>query len=553
MGLSTVAREERISRGTWMALAAMGLAVFVIANDFTAMAVALADIEHDFNADVATVQWVINAYALVFGVLIITGGKLADLYGRRRIFFVGAAIFALFSLLGGLATNAVWLIVARAIMGVGGALMWPAVLGMTFVALPPRKAGLAGGLILGLCGIGNAAGPLIGGVLIAAFNWRWILFLNVPIAMVACVVTWLKVHQPTGKTADARLDYTGVSVLSIGLVSLLFALDEASAWGFSNPFVLGLFVLFVVLIAVFPFVEKRAGEQALLPGSLLRSREFASSCVAVLLLSSIFFAAIVYLPEFMQKILGYSALEAGLGLLPMMLTFTFTSFAAGTLYERLGAKLIIALGAALMTIGALLLSFLQPQAGFGSIVAAMILLGIGLGLFISSVTTAGVTALDPSQASLAGGVIYLFQIAGGSIGLGLVTAVFISTANASIHAADVANQLTNVQEQALLGVLAGTSSAQTVVNQFPAHAGEFDLIVRGAFAAGMHVSFRLVAAFGALGFLVAFFFVGGRLHLWRRGAAETMPIPLPLARFHHRAYHWGKTPATLKPSGVPKA
>ncbi len=547
------AAEGKIPLGTWMALAAMGLAVFVIANDFTAMAVALANIEHDFNADVATVQWVINAYALVFGVLIITGGKLADLYGRRRIFFIGAAIFALFSLLGGVATNAIWLIAARAIMGVGGALMWPAVLGMTFAALPPKKAGLAGGLILGLCGIGNAAGPLIGGALIAAFNWRWILYLNVPIAIVACVVTWLKVHQPVEKAAGARLDYAGVSVLSIGLVSLLLALDEASAWGFSNPFVVGLFVLFAVLIAAFPFVERRAGEQALLPSTLLRNREFSSACLSVLLLSSIFFSAIVYLPAFMQKILGYSALEAGLGLLPMMLSFTFMSFVSGTLYERFGAKPIIALGAALMTVGALLLSFLHAQAGFGSIVAAMIFLGIGLGLYISSTTTAGVTALDPAQASLAGGVIYLFQIAGGSIGLGLVTAIFVFTANSGIHAADVANHLTKAQEQALLGVLAGTQSAQAVVHQFPAHAGQFDLIVRNAFAAGMHVSFRLVAGFGALGFLVAFFFVGGRLHLWRHGAAETMPIPLPLARFHHGAFHWGKAPAHLKPAGASKA
>lgn len=523
-----------------MALAAMGLAVFVIANDFTSMAVALAGIEHDFNSDVATVQWVINGYALVFGVLIITGGKLADLYGRRRIFFIGTAIFALFSLLGGVAPNVIWLIAARALMGVGGALMWPAVLGMTFAALPARKAGIAGGLILGLCGVGNAAGPLIGGALIAAFSWRWILFLNLPIAIVAIVVTWAKVHQPVEKTAGAGLDYAGVSVLSAALISLLLALDEASAWGFSSPFVLGLFALFVILIAVFPFVERRAGEQALLPGSLLRNREFSSACLSVLLLSSIFFSAIVYLPEFMQKILGYSALQAGLGLLPMMLTFTLMSFLAGTLYERLGAKLIIALGAAFMTVGALLLSFLQPHAEFGSIVAAMILLGIGLGLFISSVTTAGVTALDPSQASLAGGAIYLFQIAGGSIGLGLVTAIFVSTANASVHAADVANQLSNVQEQALLGVLSGTDSAQQLMHQFPAMAARFDLIVRNAFAAGMHAGFRVVAALGALGFLVALTFVGGRLHLWRREAAEKTPMPLPLARFHHRAYHWGK-------------
>ncbi|MGH8225171.1 MAG: MFS transporter [Gammaproteobacteria bacterium] len=534
--------EETITRGIVMALIAMGLAVFVIANDFTAMAVALTQIEHDFNADVATVQWVINAYALVFGVLIVTGGKLADMFGRRRIFFIGTAIFAIFSVLGGAATNVVWLIAARAIMGIGGALMWPAILGMTFAALPARKAGLAGGMILGVAGIGNAFGPLIGGFLTDAFGWRWILFLNLPIAIIAVVVTWAKVHQPLEREEGARLDYAGVSVLSLALVALLIALDQANVWGFADIRTLVLFAICVVLLAAFPFVERRAGANALLPASLIHNREFMAACISVLLLSSMFFACLLYLPEFMQKILGYSALEAGLGLLPLMAVFAVVSFAAGALYERLGAKLITALGAAGMTAGVLLFSLLGSDAGYGSIVAGMILMGAGLGLFISSATTAGVTALEPSQASLAGGVLYLFQIAGGSVGLGLVTAVFIASAQANVHVADVANQLSNMQEHAVMDVLSGTGTAQQLMHQFPAMAGQLDHMARAAFAAGMHTGFSIVALLGALGFLVALTFVGGRLHLWRRESVEKMSRPYPLARFHHRAYHWGKLP-----------
>ncbi len=171
-----------MTRGTWLALGAMAISVFVIANDVTALSVALPEIEKEFDTDVSTVQWVINAYALVFGVLIVTGGRLADMLGRRRMFFIGAAIFAAFSLLAGAAQDELWLIACRALMGVGGALMWPAVLGMTFDILPEDKAGLAGGLILGAAGFGNAAGPLLGGVLTDALSWRWILFVNVPIA-----------------------------------------------------------------------------------------------------------------------------------------------------------------------------------------------------------------------------------------------------------------------------------------------------------------------------------------------------------------------------------
>src|SRR5436190_9804380 len=185
--------SDRLAPGTAVALIAMGLGVIVIANDFTALNVALPAIEHDFNVDVGTVQWVINAYCLVFGMAIVTGGRLADLFGRRRAFFVGSALFAGFSLLGAVAQNTPWLIGARVGMGIGGALMWPAILGMAYAALPESKAGLAGGLILGAAGIGNAMGPLLGGILTDELTWRWIFFLNVPISAFAVLVTWLKV------------------------------------------------------------------------------------------------------------------------------------------------------------------------------------------------------------------------------------------------------------------------------------------------------------------------------------------------------------------------
>ncbi len=182
---------------------AMALAVLVIANDFTALSVALPAIETEFGADVTTVQWVINGYALVFGVLIVTGGRLADMFGRRKMFFVGAAIFALFSLTGGLAPNIWLLLLSRGAMGVGGALMWPAILGMTYALLPKSRAGLAGGIILGAAGFGNAVGPLLGGMLTDELNWRWIFFLNLPIAGFAVFVTLRVVCQGRPKFSQS--------------------------------------------------------------------------------------------------------------------------------------------------------------------------------------------------------------------------------------------------------------------------------------------------------------------------------------------------------------
>src|SRR5689334_15400076 len=196
----------------------MGIAVVVIANDFSAINVALPTMEKDFDTNVNTIQWVVNAYALTFGVMIVTGGRLADMFGRRNAFFVDTAIIASISALGGAAQTETWLIATRTLMGIGGALMWPAILGMTYALLPEDKAGLAGGIIIGAAGLGNAIGPLIGGVLTDALSWRWIFFLNVPISAFAVAVVWSSVHLHEAEDSDHRLDYAGIAAISLGLV-----------------------------------------------------------------------------------------------------------------------------------------------------------------------------------------------------------------------------------------------------------------------------------------------------------------------------------------------
>jgi EmrB/QacA subfamily drug resistance transporter len=419
-------REDRLDKTTILGLAAMALAVLVVANDFTALSVALPAMENDFGADVTTVQWVINGYALVFGVLIVTGGRLADMFGRRRIFFLGAGLFAVFSVIGGFAPNVNVLLACRALMGVGGAMMWPAILGMTYALLPASKAGLAGGLVLGAAGFGNAIGPVVGGILTDSLSWRWIFFLNLPIAGFAILVTWWIVRDDEGTLSEHRIDYGGIALLSIGLLALLFALDEGIDLGWSDPRIVGLFALAIAALAGFVFTERRAGPMALVPADVLENRVFVSACITVLLMSAIFFAALLYLPQFMTKVLRYSAAASGAGLLPMMGTFALTSFAAGPLYGRMGPKLIVSLGAAFLAAGIFMLSMVRSTTSYDGLIAGMIVLGIGVGLFYSSITTAAVTALDPSRSSLAGGIVYMFQIAGGSIGLGLNTALVVT-------------------------------------------------------------------------------------------------------------------------------
>lgn len=461
--------EASQQKTNWLALFAMGIAVVVIANDFSAINVALPTMEKDFDTDVSTIQWVVNAYALTFGVMIVTGGRLADMFGRRNAFFLGTAIFASMSALGGAAPSEAWLIACRTLMGIGGALMWPAILGMTFAILPEDKAGLAGGIILGAAGLGNAVGPLIGGVLTELLSWRWIFFLNVPIAVFAVVVTYFLVHVKEPETDDRRIDYPGITAISVGLVALLVALDQVDAWGWGDPKVIALLVVAVVGVLAFVPIERRADRHALVPPEVMRNESFRASCFAILFMSATFFAALLYLPQFMEKQLGYSPLEAGVGLLPFLGTFALVSFIAGPLYDRLGAKKLVVFGAACITLAPFLFSLVDRDSGYGSLVVGMVVLGLGVGSFYPTATTAGVTSVDESQTALAGGIIYMFQIAGGSIGLGLTTTVFSS--------------------------------------QIP------------PFIDGVQAAFLLDASLSAIGLLIAIFFVGGRL-IGRRQPAE---------------------------------
>jgi EmrB/QacA subfamily drug resistance transporter len=504
---------EGLAPGTATTLVAMGLGVLVIANDFTALNVALPAIEADFDVDVGTSQWVINAYCLVFGMAIVTGGRLADMFGRRRIFFIGTAIFAAFSLLGGLAPDAGVLIAMRVGMGIGAALMWPAILGMTYEALPASKAGIAGGLILGAAGIGNAMGPLLGGLLTDELTWRWIFFLNVPIAAFAAGVTYLRVRTSEGSSRE-RIDYVGISVLSLGLLLLLLGFDQAADWGWGDPRVVAMFALSAVLIVTFGFVEPRIGEGALVPADVIRNREFRAACLTVLLFSTVFFVTVLYAPQFMEKILGYDALRAGFGMLPMLAVFAVVSFLVGRFYERFGAKLMVSIGAAGLVAGPLLLSLIEEDSGYSALIPGLAVIGLGAGFFYSSVTTAGITALDPARSSLAGGLIYMFQIAGGAVGIGLTTSIFTTSSESDLSskAADAGTALSEHQESVAHGLLVGTDPSIDAFRGLSPDAVErIEGLVRDSFVTGIQTGFRVVSAIALVGLVVSVLFVGGRL------------------------------------------
>jgi MFS family permease len=401
--------------------------------------------------------------------------------------------------------------------------MWPAILGMTYAALPEDKAGVAGGLILGVAGLGNVIGPLLGGVLTETLSWRWIFFLNVPIAAFAVLIIWLKVHQPPVSEGAERIDYKGIATLSTGLLLFLLAFDQAADWGFGDIRVVSMLVLAVVLVVAFAVIEPRVGRNALVPSDVFHNAGFRSACLTVLMMSAVFFATILYAPQFMENILGYSALGAGAGMVPMLGTFAIVSFLAGPAYNRIGPKVAVGIGALGLTVGPFLLSLVQTGSGYGLLAAGLVATGIGAGFFYPSVTTAGVTALDPSRTSLAGGLVYMFQIAGGAIGLGVTTTIFTITSenrlSDRVHA--VGAHVTDQQVSVMHGLLAGTDAGRAAFDRLPgAVQSKVSEFVHTSFVHGIQSGFRYCAIVAVIGLAISILFVGGTLGGGRQPAVE---------------------------------
>ena len=274
---------------------AMSLAIILIAYDFTAFSVAINKISTEFNSTLNHSQWVFNGYALTLGVFIITGGHLADLYGRRRLFFIGLTTFTLFSLIGACAFNLNILIFCRIIMGVGGAMMWPAVLGMVYALFPEEKKGVAGGFIIGVAGISNAAGPMIGGLLTDFYSWRLILLINIPIALLAILFTWKAIAADVVLLKKKHVDYAGVLALSVSLFSLLFGLDLLAEPQLKSELIIGLFSLFTLSMIIFIIIERYQNEKALIPQELMQNKVFFAIGLTTLMMSTVFFLRRYYI------------------------------------------------------------------------------------------------------------------------------------------------------------------------------------------------------------------------------------------------------------------
>ncbi|MGH3058931.1 MAG: DHA2 family efflux MFS transporter permease subunit, partial [Gaiellaceae bacterium] len=312
----------------WWTLGALAFALFMIMLDNTVVNVALPSIQRDLDIGLSELEWTVNAYALTFAVLMLSGGKLADFFGRRRVFLIGLAIFTLASLACGLATSGGTLIGARMIQGVGAAIMLPATLSIISATFPPHQRGMAIGIWAGVSAMALAIGPLIGGLITEHIDWSWIFFVNVPIGVLGIVVSALVIHESRDTSADQRLDIPGLLASAVALFALTFALIEANAYGWGDPLIVGLFVLSAVAFAAFVWLEAHQ-RSPMLDLSLFRSSTFAGANVVALLVTLAMFGVFFFMSIYMQNILGYSATKTGAAFLPMTVLIILIAPAAG--------------------------------------------------------------------------------------------------------------------------------------------------------------------------------------------------------------------------------
>jgi EmrB/QacA subfamily drug resistance transporter len=406
----------------WWTLGAVSFGLFMIMLDNTVVNVALPSIAADLQADLSELEWIVTGYALTFAALMLTGGKLADLLGRRLIFIVGLVIFTLSSLACGLAPSEEILIGARVVQGAGAALMNPATLSIIAATFPPRQRGTAIGIWAGVSALALAIGPLVGGLLTEHINWSWIFFVNVPIGVIAIAASLILIPESKDESVEQRLDLPGLLTSGIGLFSLVYGLIEANTYGWTSPRILGAFTVAVVMLAVFVQLERRQ-RLPMLDLSLFRNGTFVGANLAVLLVALAMFGVFFFISLYMQGVLGYSAVKAGAAFLPLTVLIILVAPIAGRSSDRFGSRWLMTGGMLLIAVQLLYLSRLSVDETYLQILPAMIIGGFGMALVMTPSAAAAIRALPVDKSGVGSAVLNAFRQVGGSLGIALIGAI----------------------------------------------------------------------------------------------------------------------------------
>lgn len=463
MAKLTTDSPEIVASRRWFALVLLCASQFMVVLDFSIVNVALPAMQRDLAFTPQNLQWIVSAYALTFGGFLLLGGRAADLFGRRRVFIAGLGLFALASLVGGLAQSQWVLITARSFQGLGGAIVSPAALSILTTTFEEgsernRALGIWGAVAAG----GFAAGVLLGGIMTDSLGWRWVMFVNVPIGLAAVLLSPILLRESREQTLTRQVDLAGAVTVTAGLVVLVYALVQAPEAGWLSVSTLLSIVMAIALLFLFVFVESRS-RAPLVPLSIFRRRTLTAANLVGALLSAAVASMVFILTLYMQQVLGYTALQTGLAFLPHAIAAMIAAPIASQFVSRFGVKLTLMLGMTLSMVGLLLLTQIPIEGNFvRDLLPGTVLVGLGIVTGIVSVTIAATAGVGDSEQGLASGLLNTSQQIGSAVGLAILVA--ISTARSTAVAASLSHSPLTVP----IATTAGFQAALAVGTGFAA-------------------------------------------------------------------------------------
>jgi EmrB/QacA subfamily drug resistance transporter len=411
------------ARTVWT-FAITSIALFMTALDNLVVTTALPVIRKDLHASIQGLEWTVNAYTLTFAVLLLTGAALGDRYGRRLLFTIGMAIFTIASAAAALAPSINALIAARALQGVGGAIVTPLTLTLLSAAVPADKRGVALGAWGGIGGLAVAIGPLVGGAVVEGISWQWIFWLNVPIGLALIPLSWRRLSESHGPSS--RLDLPGLGLASAGLLGVVWGLVRGNAAGWSSPEIVGSLTAGALVLVAFVLWELRAAAP-MLPMRFFRNRTFTATNLVSLFMFFGMFGSIFLLAQFLQTVQGYSPLGSGLRILPWTAMPIFVAPIAGALSDRIGGRPLMALGLAMQAVAlAWIAAISTPSVAYVSLVPPFVMAGIGMALFFSPVANVVLGAVRPEEEGQASGANNAIRELGGVFGVAVLASIFSS-------------------------------------------------------------------------------------------------------------------------------
>jgi EmrB/QacA subfamily drug resistance transporter len=408
----------------WRVLIVVCVAVFMLLLDITVVNVALPDIDKELHTSFTDLQWVVDAYALTLAATMLNAGSLGDLLGRKRVFLVAIALFTAASALCGAANSPLWLILARGAQGIGGAGMFAVSLAIISQEFHGRERGTAFGIWGATVGMAVAIGPLVGGALTTYVGWRWIFFVNIPIG-VACVLAGLRTLRETRDEGHGGFDLAGLLTLTAGLFALVIALFRGTDWGWSGGRIVGLFAAAAVLLTAFAVVELRQASP-MFDFRLFKVPTFTGAQITAFVMSAGMFAQFLFIPLYIENVLGYSAVATGVRFLPLSLVSFVVAPIAGRLSARIPVRLLLGGGLAVIGVALLLMSGITVSSGWTTLLPGFIVAGIGIGLVNAPLASTSVSVVEPRRAGMASGINNTFRQIGIATGIAALGAIFQS-------------------------------------------------------------------------------------------------------------------------------